>query len=234
METRGMLLSNGSRVRGDVEGGHYVVWEDELASVVGHPDPATLRAVLDDAQGVRELLVMRDAFTLVRSGLPEWPYEEAVIHALPQPVPEWPLPGSHVSFLDSDTPLDHLPSGLADHVAAARASGPVAAAWCDERPVSFCCAGWVTESLWDVSIDTVHAYRRRGFAQSAVHLMAAFHRESARLPVWGAVIGNLASLQLASRMGFVPVDTLYVFGRPRPRSPGIALASPIGGRRAPD
>lgn len=217
VETRGMLLSHGSRVRGDAEGGHYVVWEGDLASVVGHPDPATLRAVLEAAPGVRELLVMRDAFTVVRAGLPEWPYEEAVIHALPQPVPEWPLPGPGVAFLESDTPLGHVPTDLADEIAAACASGPVAAAWCDDRPVAFCYAGWVTETLWDVSIDTIPAYRRRGFAQSAVHLMAAFHRESARLPVWGAVIGNLASLQLASRMGFVPIDTLYVFGRPRPR-----------------
>jgi GNAT superfamily N-acetyltransferase len=213
VETRGMLLSHGSRVRGDAESGHYVVWEDDMAAVVGHPDPSIVRTVVQ-APAIRELLVMRDAFTLVRSSLPEWPYEEAVIHALPQPAPEWPLPGPGVAFLEADAPLDHLPPELADEIAEARASGPVAAAWCDERPVSFCYAGSITETLWDVSIDTEPAYRRRGLAQAAVHLMAAFHRESARLPVWGAMIGNLASLQLASRMGFVPVDTLYVFGRP--------------------
>jgi RimJ/RimL family protein N-acetyltransferase len=217
VETRGLLLSHGSRVRGDAEGGHYVVWEHELASVVGRPDPAVLRTVLRDASAVRELLVMRDAFTLVRSSLAEWPYEEAVIHALPQPAPEWPLPGPGVAFLEADAPLHHLPPELADEIAEARASGPVAATWCDERPVSFCYAGSITETLWDVAIDTAPEYRRRGFAQSAVHLMAAFHRESARLPVWGAVIGNLASLQLASGMGFVPVDTLYVFVRPTRR-----------------
>jgi RimJ/RimL family protein N-acetyltransferase len=217
VETRGLLLSNGSHVRGDAEGGHYVVWKDGLASVVGRPDPELLRRVLGDAPGVGELLVMRDAFTLVRSILPEWPYEEAVIHALPDPAPEWPLPGPGVAFLESEEPLAHLPPDLATEIAAARAAGPVAAAWCDGRPVSFCYASSSTETLWDVSIDTLPDHRRRGFAQSAVQLMAAFHRENARLPVWGAVIGNLASLQLASRMGFVPVDTLFVFGRPRQR-----------------
>lgn len=214
VETRGMLLSHGSRVRGDAEDGNYVVWEDRLASVVGHPEPLLLRSVLEEAPAVRELLVMRDAFEPVRSSLPEWTFEEAVIHALPDPAPEWPLPGPGVAFLDQQASLDHLTPELADEIAAARADGPVAATWCDDRPVSFCSASSITETLWDVSIDTLPAYRRRGFAQSAVHLMAAFHRESARLPVWGAVIGNLASLQLSSRMGFVAVDTLYVFSRP--------------------
>jgi RimJ/RimL family protein N-acetyltransferase len=108
-----------------------------------------------------------------------------------------------------------VPPELAEEIAQARTARPVAATWCEDRPVAFCYASSVTETLWDVSIDTLPAFRRRGFAQSAVHLMAAFHRESARLPVWGAGIGNLPSLQLASRMGFEAVDTLYVFSRPR-------------------
>jgi RimJ/RimL family protein N-acetyltransferase len=213
VETRAMLLSEGSHVRGDAEDGHYVVWEGRLASLVGHPDPALVRSVLDGATAVREVLVLRDCFEAARSSLPEWRFEEAVIHALPEPVPEWPLPGRDVAFLDSGLQLPHLPADLAEEIAEARADGPVAATWCDGRPVAFCYASSVTETLWDVSIDTLPAYRRRGFAQQAVQLMAAFHRENARLPVWGALIGNLASLQLASRMAFVPVDTLYVFTR---------------------
>ena len=212
-----MLLSSGAEVRGDAEGGHYVVWEQRMASVVGHPDPFLLRTVLDEAPTVRDLLVMRDAFDSVRSSLPEWTFEEAVIHCLPDPVPEWPLPGPDALFIDADTDLAHLPRALADEIRDARAGGPVAATWCEGRPVSFCYASSVTETLWDISIDTLPAYRRRGFAQSAVHLMAAFHREHARLPVWGAVIGNLGSLALAGHMGFVAVDTLYVFTRRPPK-----------------
>lgn len=213
VETRGLLLSPGSRVRGDADGGHYLVWEDDLAAVVGHPDAAVLRAALAEASSVKDLLVMRDAFEAARRALPEWTFEEAVIHALPDPAPEWPIPGPDVSFIDADTPLAHLPAELAAEVFAARAAGPVSATWCDELPIAFCYASSVTETLWDVSIDTAPAYRRRGFAQSAVHLMAAFHRENARLPVWGAVIGNLPSMQLATRLGFEPVDTLYVLSR---------------------
>jgi RimJ/RimL family protein N-acetyltransferase len=214
VETRGMLLSPGSQVRGDAEGGRYVVFEERLAAVVGVPDSVTLTAVLAEAAQVKDLLVMRDAFEVVRTILPSWHVEEAVIHCLPDPAPEWPLPERDVSFIDADTSLAHVAPELAAEVAAALATGPVAATWYDGRPVAFCYASSITETLWDVSIDTIPAYRRRGFAQSAVYLMAAFHRERARLPVWGAVIGNLASLQLASRMGFAPVDTLYVFSRP--------------------
>ena len=196
-----------------MEDGHYVVWEDRLASVVGHPDPRLVRDTLQEAAVVRDLLVMRDSFEALRSALADWTFEEAVIHVLPDPVPEWPLPGPDTRFLEADLPLPHLPAGLAEEIAEARAEGPIAATWCDGRPVAFCYASSVTETLWDISIDTLPEYRRRGFAQSAVQLMAAFHRENARLPVWGAVIGNLASLQLADRMGFVAVDTLYVFTR---------------------
>jgi RimJ/RimL family protein N-acetyltransferase len=213
VETRGMLLSDGAQVRGDTGAGHFVVWEDDLAAIVGQPDASLVRDVVSAAAGVRDVIAMRDAFELARRALPAWSIEEAVIHGLPDPPPEWPLPGPDVSFIDATTPLAHLPPALAEEIAGALATRPVAAAWCDERPVAFCYASSQTETLWDVSIDTAPAYRRRGFARSAVHLMAAFHRENARRPVWGALIGNLPSMQLATRMGFVPVDTLYVLSR---------------------
>jgi RimJ/RimL family protein N-acetyltransferase len=213
VETRSMLLSGDGRVHGDTEGGRYLVWEDDLAAVVGLPDPDGMRAAVAAAPGVATLLAMRDAFEPVRRALPAWRFEEAVIHALPDPAPEWPLPGEHVRFLDADAPLLHLERALATEIAAALGWAPVAAAWCDDRPVAFCYASSVTETLWDVSIDTALAYRRRGFAQGAVSLMGAFHRENAQLPVWGALVSNLPSMHLAERLGFAPVDTLYVFSR---------------------
>lgn len=208
-----MLLAGDAQVRGDVEGGHYVVWEDDLSAVVGRPDADVLRAALAEAPAVRDLLVMRDALEDVTRALPGWSFEEAVIHALPEQAPDWPLPGPEVRFLEREDSLAHLGTDLAAEIVGALDLGPVAATCCDERPVAFCYASSLTEALWDVSIDTADAYRRRGFAQSAVHLMAAFHRENARRPVWGACVSNLPSLRLATRLGFVPVDTLYVFSR---------------------
>lgn len=209
-----MLLGGAASVRGDADGGHYVVAQHDLAAIVGRPPDEVVRAALADADAVRSLLVMRDALEVARRALPEWPFEEAVIHALPHPSPAWPIGGDDVRFLDEETALDHLTRELADEIARARRNGPVAAAWCEGRPAAFCYASSATESLWDVSIDTAPAYRRRGLAQSAVRRMAAHQRALGREPVWGALAGNEASMRLAARLGFVPVDTLHVFTRP--------------------
>ena len=55
----------------------------------------------------------------------------------------------------------------------------VFAAWADpgakaafdgDVAVSFCYAGWETETWWDVSIDTLPLWRARGFAEKALTL----------------------------------------------------------------
>ena len=40
----------------------------------------------------------------------------------------------------------------------------IAVTFVENQPVSFCYAGAVTESLWDVSIDTLPEHRRHGYA----------------------------------------------------------------------
>jgi RimJ/RimL family protein N-acetyltransferase len=214
VETRAMLLGGAAAIHGDADGGHYVVSEDDLAAIVGRPSDEVVRAAVAGATAVRSLLVMCDALEDARRALPRWTCEEAVIHALPAPPPPWPHSGPDVRFLDAATPLDHLTRALADEIACALRDGPVTAAWCEGRPAAFCYASSATESLWDVSIDTVPAYRRRGLAQSAVYAMAAHQREEGREPVWGALVGNEASLRHAARLGIVTPDRLFVFTRP--------------------
>lgn len=209
-----MLLGGAATIHGDADSGHYVVAADDLAAIVGHPPGGVVRAALADARSVVSLLVTIDALDEARRALPDWSSEEAIIHALPAPAPVWPRGAPGVRFLDAATPLDHLARPLADEIARALRDGPVTAAWCEGRPAAFCYASSATESLWDVSIDTAPAYHRRGLAQSAVHAMAVHQREEGRQPVWGALVGNEASLRLAARLGFVPVDRLFVFNRP--------------------
>jgi len=48
-----------------------------------------------------------------------------------------------------------------------------------------------------------------------------YFRERGKQPVWGAMQSNAASLRLAAKLGFAPVDELVVFeprtaGSPRP------------------
>jgi GNAT superfamily N-acetyltransferase len=95
----------------------------------------------------------------------------------------------------------------------AREMAPVAIASVDDLPVSFCYPVWRTESLWDVSIDTIEQQRRRGLAAHVVRAMIADLRQQGLQPIWGALESNGASLRLAARLGFVPVDEAVVISR---------------------
>jgi len=93
------------------------------------------------------------------------------------------------------------------------AGNPVVAALAEGRPVAFCYAGAVTESWWDISIDTLGPFRRQGHAARCVaHLIERMARLG-KHPVWGALASNVASAGLAAKLGFTPVDSLVVFSR---------------------
>ena len=128
-------------------------------------------------------------------------------------------------------PFDHLPATLREEILQALAGRPVtrfvgparsaavpsarpglavAAAWADGLPVAFCYAVVETETLWDVSIDTVDPYRRRGLGALAARAMIAFMARRGKSPVWGALASNEPSMRLAARLGFVPHSRLVV------------------------
>ena len=136
------------------------------------------------------------------------------MHRLASPPPVSPQPDDvPVRLLRPDDSLDHLPAGLRFEMTHARAAVPVAAAWIDDRPVAFCYPCWITETLWDVSIDTLETHRRRGLAARAVRFMIDRMKQEGREPVWGAMESNVASLKLAVTLGFAPVDDIVVFSR---------------------
>jgi RimJ/RimL family protein N-acetyltransferase len=70
---------------------------------------------------------------------------------------------------------------------------------------------WQTETLWDVSIETLEGYRRKGLAARAARTMIRYMRRRGRAPVWGALEANLASRSLAARLGFVENAGVAVF-----------------------
>jgi GNAT superfamily N-acetyltransferase len=73
-----------------------------------------------------------------------------------------------------------------------------------------------TVSLWDISIDTLEPYRRRGHAARCASWMVDEMRRRDKEPVWAAEETNPPSMRLAARLGFVPVDELVLF-RPASR-----------------
>lgn len=102
-------------------------------------------------------------------------------------------------------------------------SGEVLAAptFVENKPVSFCYSGSSTESLWDVSIDTVPQHFRRGYASLCAAFMIRHMQAQGKQPVWQAVEENPASWRLAQKLGFVPVDELALF---EPREQSISLS----------
>jgi hypothetical protein len=95
--------------------------------------------------------------------------------------------------------------------AASRMTVPMAAAWADGRPVSFCYPVWQTETLWDVSIETLEPYRRLGLGARAARTLIRHMRMTGRAPVWGALETNSASRALAARLGFLEAGGIAVF-----------------------
>ena len=67
-----------------------------------------------------------------------------------------------------------------------------------------CAAGDVTETLWDVGIDTVPEHRRAGHGTAAFRALAAHMATAGKQPVWCAEDDNVASLAMAARLGFAP------------------------------
>lgn len=70
-----------------------------------------------------------------------------------------------------------------------------------------------TESLWDVSIDTLESHRRRGYGSAAVVALAAEQARRGKRAVWGAADSNPGSLALARSLGFAEAGRLWVASR---------------------
>jgi GNAT superfamily N-acetyltransferase len=220
IETRAMLGADGAVVIGgsSVADGFVVrVLRGALSAVavVGHPPAdAVLRAVEGTTPMTPVLAGAENATHVGESLGPPWCPERYILHRLSE-TGSRPSAGSQgsIRLLTNDDALDHLPPGLRFEMTHARALGPIAVVVVDGRPVSFCYPVWQTESLWDVSIDTLESHRGRRLAGQAVCFMIDHMRRRGREPIWGALESNTASLALAARLGFTPVDEMVVFAR---------------------
>jgi RimJ/RimL family protein N-acetyltransferase len=186
--------------------------EVELVMVIGTPDAEAIReAVRANARGGTVIAPLDQAARLA-DALPDWTGTRAILH-LPGPSLHLPeIPPDGVRFLDPAA-LDGLdaPDELLRELRSGAQHSPVAAAFADEKPVAFCYAGAITESLWDVSIDTLDGHRRRGYAALAAAYLIRHMDALGKRAVWGAVEENPASWRLAEKLGFVPVDELALF-----------------------
>jgi GNAT superfamily N-acetyltransferase len=211
-----MLLSGGSILGdGSSDPPAFVVLHATTGqtAVVGHPSHDTIQAA---AQQAPEIIALPENADWTTAALPDWIGEPATIHVLGQS-PRFPeVPPGSVRRLARDelSAVLGLPADLREELLVeAQAGTSITAAFADERPVAFCYAGSVTERWWDLSIDTVEPYRRRGYAARCAAYCIAEMARAGKQPVWGALVSNHASASLAAKLGFEPVDTIFVFTR---------------------
>lgn len=217
VETRAMMLDDHCEIFGldETDQTNFVVRNQEIGTiaVIGKPAVEAILVAVEphDPQGA--VLAFEGNFSLVETALPHWRSEKAILHLLGDTTSFPVVPDGQLRFLDAGeiSSLTSLSNGLKAELLVAAKLTPVVATIVDNQPVSFCYAGAITETLWDISIDTIESFRGRGFAAVCVAFMIDYFNQQGKKPVWGALVSNTASMKLAAKMGFVPVDELFVF-----------------------
>lgn len=235
----GMILTVGED-RADAGGG-FVVRDPPsgFISVVGKPAIEAIRAAVEANERPNDVVTQPENAEHVKSALPRWKQTRAKLHWLADSEKLFGPSGPRTDMLglpergdDDDgfgidiaqpefitnielTAAKDLPDELRHELLLAALRGLVVGVKVvGHGHVSFCHAEVQTETLWDVSIDTLEDHRRKGYAEKAVtHLAEHMLDERNKRPVWGALETNEASLRLAAKLGFRPVDELVAFER---------------------
>ena len=203
---RSLLLAGAAQVRSSAAGDGALVLDETTAVLVGHADPQLLRDSLAGQPG-RSLLLEEDALAAVGAALPGWVPQPFVVHVHPAPclAGDQPPPSIVVSAPLDPTVLDELPAELRDDH---KGSPAAALSVVDGVPVAVCAVSDLTETLWDVGVDTVDSARRQGHATAAFLALAGVMAGQGRQPVWAAYEDYPPSLEMAKRLGFRPVTRM--------------------------
>jgi len=224
VEVRSMLLHGRAQLIGPVGSSPpaFVVLhtDGDQAVAVGR---ASRAAILEAATTADEILAATEDTSWVAGALPEWKVESALLFRRPVDSVLPKVLAGTVRFLTArevadltDAPASFVPASLRDDLRLAHAEGtPIAAAFDEGSATAFCYAGSITETLWDISIDTLERYRRRGHAMNVVSFLVEYYASRGKQPVWGALFSNRASQSLAARLGFAVVGSLSVFNAPK-------------------
>jgi GNAT superfamily N-acetyltransferase len=224
VEVRGMLLREDCDVFGsEPEAPSFVTRNiaGDLVGVVGAASHAAIRAAVQDHAEHAEVIAPWELAAHVRAALPGWHATRARLHELQGPLarttPDSP-PGSqvHAALIEPGTSAwQTIPDHVRTELEPAAAYSPIAVTLVDDRAVAFSYAGYTTESLWDISIETLPDFQRRGYAALCVTYLIEHLRARGLRPVWGAVEENPASWRLAEKLGFTQVDSLVLLERHR-------------------
>lgn len=76
----------------------------------------------------------------------------------------------------------------------------------DNVLVSFAITGWIAEKVHEISIETIKAYRRRGFAKTCAAALVNFYKQNGFIPYWECESDNTASAKTAQALGFTKLN----------------------------
>jgi RimJ/RimL family protein N-acetyltransferase len=183
---------------------------DRMLGALGAVEARDLGALCPDDKPAWEFLADRVAHERLREVRP---FERAIIQTLAGPWQAWErkVPGLAIRPLAPGDSLGHLPAELRREIDDVWPGELVFAGFIDTVAVSFSYSSSRTETLADISIDTLEAYRGRSIAAAVASALIDHLVANGLTPVWGAVEGNAASLRLAAKLGFrQPAGELFV------------------------
>lgn len=83
----------------------------------------------------------------------------------------------------------------------------------DNAVASFAFTGWIANNVHEISIETMEAYRRKGFAKVCAAKLVNYYLQNGFSPYWECASGNTASVKIAQTLGFTQLSdyTCYAF-----------------------
>jgi GNAT superfamily N-acetyltransferase len=210
-----------------------------VMAIVGQPPADAIREAIQHDSAAGEVLAFGDNLEYVTSVVGGWSVSPAILHLLGnvaklptlEPVGVGaplarPFAAPHAMPVASDAPdeditmrmisgdeisaAEGLPEDLRDELMRASLVGSIGATFVNGKAVSFCTAQSETETLWDMGLETLEDQRGRGYASLITAYMVDQLGRRGKRPVWGSEESNLPSMQLASKLGFKPVDRIFV------------------------
>lgn len=202
---RALLLDQASRLVGNREGAVILSSRFPLAFLWGLPSAEALVAL---AQEDLEILSERSLAGM----LPGWAWERGTFMTLAEEERLFKITGEAEGCVEPLTwdLLEWVPTDLRRDLGTALEMGTAMCARVDGLPVSFASACLRSESYFDLSVDTLEAYRNRGLARRCAAAVIKAERQLGRNPTWGALDSNAASLRTGQSLGFVPQGHLWV------------------------
>lgn len=201
----------GARARGTPAGlavGHP---GSGVVGVLGHPEREALLAAATDTGQPWAIVADRADRARLEHLLPQARFLSATQWVRPPDRP-WPAAPAACAVFTSQIALHpDWPIELRAELTAALTRGcPASAALVDGQAVAVAYAVHLSPAWWDVSVDCLPAFQRRGLASAAFVHLAARLAATGRRPIWGCLDANEASRRMAKKLGFEEVWPVVV------------------------